>query len=107
MMARIEQSIEVSAPLSTVYNQWTQFEQFPRFMQGIKEVRQLDDAHLHWRGERDGREVEWDSEITDQVPDRHIAWRDVSGPHNSGRVAFEPEGDKTRVNITIDAEPWN
>ena len=64
-----EKQIEVDVPVRTVYNQWTQFEDFPRFMEGVREVRQLDDAHLHWRADRHGRTVEWDSEIVEQVPD--------------------------------------
>ncbi len=105
-MARIEQSIEVNVPVRAVYNQWTQFEDFPRFMEGVHEVRQLDDAHLHWRADRHGTQVEWDSEITDQVPDRHIAWRDTSGPKNSGSVRFESvQTDRTRVQITMECAP--
>ena len=79
-MNQIQQSIHVNAPLSTVYNQWTQCEEFPRFMEGVREVRQIDNAHLHWRAMRHGCEVEWNSEIIDQVPDELIAWRDVDGP---------------------------
>lgn len=112
-MATIQQSIEVNVPLRTAYDQWTQFEDFPRFMEGVREVRQLDDAHLHWLAERDGRQVEWDSEITDQVPDQRIAWRDIGasqqgpqGPHNSGCVYFEPlQPDKTRVRMTMEYQP--
>ncbi|HEV7619102.1 MAG TPA: Hsp20 family protein [Burkholderiaceae bacterium] len=105
-MARIEQSVEVNVPVHTAYNQWTQFEEFPRFMQWVREVRQLDDAHLHWRVDRNGEEVEWDSEITDQVPDQHIAWRDISGPMNSGSITFYPmQPDKTRVQMTMECEP--
>jgi HSP20 family molecular chaperone IbpA/uncharacterized membrane protein len=106
IMARIAQSIEVNVPVTTAYNQWTQFEEFPRFMQGVREVRQLDAAHLHWRVDRDGAELEWDSEITDQVPDHHIAWRDTSGPKNAGCITFQPvQPDKTRVYMTIDCDP--
>lgn len=101
-MARIAQSIEVNVPVTIAYNQWTQFEDFPRFMEGVREVQQLDDAHLHWRVDRNGTEVEWDSEITEQVPDRHIAWRDTSGPKNAGVISFESiEPDKTRVQIAV------
>jgi HSP20 family molecular chaperone IbpA len=104
-MTRIAQSIEVNVPLSTVYNQWTQFEDFPRFMEGVREVRQLDAAHLHWRADRNGTEIEWDSEITDQVPDHHIAWRDTSGPKNAGSIVFQPlQPDKTRIEMTIECD---
>jgi HSP20 family molecular chaperone IbpA len=105
-MTRIAQSIEVNVPVSTAYNQWTQFEEFPRFMQDVREVRQLDAAHLHWRVNRNGMEMEWDSEITEQVPDHHIAWRDTSGPKNAGCITFQPmQPDKTRVYMTIDCDP--
>lgn len=105
-MNRIAQSIEVNVPVTTAYNQWTQFEEFPRFMEGVREVRQLDAAHLHWRVDRNGMEMEWDSEITDQVPDHHIAWRDTSGPKNAGTITFEPvQSDKVRVQMTIDYDP--
>lgn len=102
-MARIEHSIDVNVPLHAAYNQWTQFEEFPRFMDGVREVRQLDEAHLHWRALRHGQEQEWDSEITDQVPDQRIVWRDTSGPRNTGSVTFhEVDPEKTRVHITMD-----
>ena len=105
-MARIEHTIEVNVPLHAAYNQWTQFEEFPRFMEGVREVKQLDDAHLHWRVDRNGREMEWDSEITDQVPDHHIAWRDTTGPGNSGSVNFYPvEEDKTRIQLVMETHP--
>jgi len=104
-MTQLRQSIEVSAPLKVVYNQWTQFEDFPRFMEGVREVQQLDPAHLRWRATRHGRELEWDSEITEQVPDQFIAWRDVGGPGNKGRISFVPlkEGS-TRVDLTMDMQ---
>lgn len=105
-MARVEQSIDVNIPLSAVYNQWTQFEQFPRFMDGVREVRQLDDAHLHWRAQRHGREVEWESEIVEQVPDQYMEWRDTSGPHHRGSIRFEPLGEaRTRVRMSMDFDP--
>src|SRR5919202_1791756 len=71
-MAKVEKSIDVNVPVRTAYNQWTQFEQFPRFMEGVKEVRQLDDQRLHWRAEIAGKEKEWDAEIFEQVPDRKV-----------------------------------
>ena len=73
-METIEKTIEVDAPLTTVYNQWTQFEEFPRFMEGVKEVRQIDDTHLHWKAEIAGKEKEWNAEIVRQVPDQVVAW---------------------------------
>lgn len=105
-MKRFEKEIEVRAPLSSVYNQWTQFEDFPRFMDGVKEVRQLDDTHLHWCAEVAGKDVEWDAEITEQVPDRRIAWRSVTGKHNAGEVEFEPvDAGCTRVCLRMEYEP--
>src|SRR5437868_310602 len=105
-MAKIEKSIDVNVPVRTAYNQWTQFKEFPRFMEGVREVRQLDDAHLHWRGVRSGKEVEWDSEITDQVPDVRIEWRDTSGPRNAGSINFQPiDASHTKVQMVMDLEP--
>ncbi len=104
-MARIEKEIEVNVPQSTAYNQWMQFEDYPRFMEGVREVRLVDDARLHWRAERHGKEVEWDTEITGRVPDQWIAWRDLNGPGHIGTVTCEPiEPDKTRVQIAIDVD---
>ena len=105
-MESVQKSIEVEVPLSTAYNQWTQFEEFPRFMEGIKEVRQLDDARLHWRSEIAGKEEEWDAEITSQVPDQRVAWRSISGATNAGIVTFHPVGDdRTRIDLRIEYEP--
>jgi len=106
-MERIEKTIEVRQPVRTVYNQWTQFEEFPRFMAGVKEVRQLDDTHVHWHAEIWGKDKEWDAEITEQVPDQCIAWRSTSGDApNAGMVRFEPiASDRTRVRLTMDYEP--
>lgn len=103
-MARIEHSVEVNLPVQDVYEQWTQFEEFPRFMEGVREVKQLDDAHIQWRAIRHGQEKEWQSEILDQVPCQHIVWRDVDGSGNSGRVNFNAVGEgKTRVQMIVEA----
>src|SRR5687767_6846788 len=105
-MERIEKSIEVACPVRTVYNQWTQFEEFPRFMAGVKEVKQLDDTHLHWHAEIWGKDKEWDAEITEQVPDQVIAWRSTGGALNAGTVRFEPVAqDRTRVRLIMEYEP--
>jgi uncharacterized membrane protein len=106
-MERIEKSIEVRCPVHAAYNQWTQFEDFPRFMSGVKEVKQLDDTHLHWHAEVWGKDKEWDAEIVEQVPDQRIAWRSTSGDApNNGEVRFEAIGaDRTRVNLTMEYEP--
>jgi uncharacterized membrane protein len=106
-MERIEKTIEVQQPVRTVYNQWTQFEEFPQFMAGVKEVKQLDDTHVHWHAEIWGKDKEWDAEITQQVPDQCIAWRSTSGDApNAGTVRFEPlSADRTRVKLTMEYEP--
>lgn len=105
-MSTIEKSIEVRVPVSTAYNQWTQFEEFPRFMEGIKEVRQLDDTHLHWRAEVGGKDMEWDVEITEQIPDNRIAWRSTAGARNAGVVTFHHIHETiTRIMLQMDYEP--
>ena len=105
-MASVEKSIEVNVPVRTVYNQWTQFEEFPRFMEGVEEVRQLDDKRLHWRASVAGKSQEWDASIIEQTPDRVVAWRSTSGAENAGRVTFQPEGpDRTRVTVGLDYDP--
>lgn len=105
-MSTIEKSIDVNVPLETAYNQWTQFEEFPRFMEGIEMVRQLDDKHLHWRAEIAGKTEEWDAEIIEQVPDQRIMWRSTSGAKNAGTVSFIPvSSDTTRVKVEMVYEP--
>jgi uncharacterized membrane protein len=105
-MEHVEKTIEVDRPVNTVYNQWTQFEDFPYFMEGVKEVRQIDDTHLHWRAEIWGKEKEWDAEITEQEPDTRISWRSVSGAPNAGTVRFEPAGpQRTKVRLVMAYEP--
>jgi uncharacterized membrane protein len=105
-MATIEQSIEVDVPLASTYNQWTQFEEFPQFMDGVKEVRQLDDTHLHWVAEFGGRRHEWDAEVTEQRPDERVAWRNVDGKDNAGVVTFHRLDDThTRLMVQMDYLP--
>ena len=105
-MESVEKAIEVHVPVHTAYNQWTQFEEFPNFMEGIKEVRQLDDTHLHWRAEVGGKEKEWDAEITQQIPDQRIAWQSVGGAQNGGTVTFDKIGEEdTRIRVELIYEP--
>jgi len=104
-MAEIQKSIIVEAPLREVYNQWTQFEDFPRFMEGVLEVRQLDDKRLHWRARIGGVEKEWHAEIVDQVPDRRVAWRNLRGAENAGAVLFDSVPDGTQVTLKLVYEP--
>ena len=88
-MASIEKSVEVNVPVRTAYNQWTQFEDFPRFMQGVDQVKQLDDKRLHWKAQIAGKDKEWDAEIYEQIPDKRIAWRSIAGAPNNGIVTFQ------------------
>ena len=105
-MATIEQSIEIEAPLTAVYNQWTQFEEFPRFMEGVEEVTQRDATHLHWVAEFGGARHEWDAEITEQKPDERVAWRNTDGKDNAGVVTFHRlDDDSTRVMVQMDFVP--
>jgi uncharacterized membrane protein len=102
----VEQTIVVNVPVSTAYNQFTQFEEFPRFMETVEEVQQVDDTHLHWRAVVAGKTKEWDSEITEQIPDQRIAWHSTSGVKNAGVVTFEKAGEnKTRVCLQMSYEP--
>ena len=105
-MGNIEQSIDVDVPVRTAYDQWTQFEEFPRFMEGVEEVRQLDDTHTHWRTKVAGREKEFDAEITEQTPDQRIAWTSETGAEHAGVVTFHRIDDnKTRIMLQLDYEP--
>jgi uncharacterized membrane protein len=105
-VATVTESIVVNCPVSTVYNQWTQFEEFPRFMEGLESVRQKDDTHLHWVAEIGGKRDEWEAEITEQKPDKVVAWRSLDGHHNSGRVLFEPiDQSTTKLTVEMEHEP--
>jgi uncharacterized membrane protein len=105
-MPTVEESIEVRQPVRTVYNQWTQFEDFPQFMEGVERVEQLSDTRLRWVAEIAGTRREWDAEIVDQKPDQRIAWRSISGADNAGVVTFRPTSeDSTEVTLTLDFDP--
>src|SRR5256714_10165108 len=105
-MSTIEQSIDVNVPVSTAYNQWTQFEEFPRFMEGVEAVRQLDNQRLHWRANVGGRVEEWDAIITEQHPDERIAWKNTTGAPNAGVVTFHRLADnKTRLMLQMEYDP--
>ena len=104
-MSTIEQSIDVKVPVRTAYNQWTQFEEFPKFMEGVAEVRQLDDQRLHWKAQIAGQEREWEAKITEQEPDQRIAWYGV-GTTNAGVVTFHRiDDDTTKVMLQMEFEP--
>jgi uncharacterized membrane protein len=105
-VSTINESIDVQVPVRVAYNQWTQFEEFPKFMEGVEAVSQLDDTHLHWVAEFGGTRREWDAEISEQVPDQRIAWRATSGTDNAGVVTFHSLDDgETRVMLQLDLEP--
>jgi uncharacterized membrane protein len=105
-MERLQKSIEVDRPLNQVYNQWTQFEEFPRFMEGVESVKQLDDTRLHWVAEIGGKEKEWTAKIIEQIPDHRIAWESESGEFTSGVVSFQSLGpNRTRVTLEITYDP--
>jgi len=104
-MSRVEQSIELDVPVSVAYDQWTQFETFPQFMEGVERVTQQDDTHLLWTAKVAGEERTWKAEITHQEPDRLIAWRSVEGKRNDGQVRFEPIlADSCRLTAEFDLD---
>jgi uncharacterized membrane protein len=105
-MSTIEESVEVKVPVRVAYNQWTQFEEFPRFMEGVERVQQLDDRRLHWVAEIAGKRKEWDAEISEQRPDERVAWRSTTGATNAGVVTFHRlSEDRTKVMVQMEYEP--
>ncbi len=105
-MPTTEKSIDVNVPASTAYNQWTQFEQFPRFMEGVEQVQQLSDRQLHWVTNIGGKRKEFEAEITEQIPDKRIAWRSRSGPSHAGVVTFHSLNDvQTRIMLQMEYQP--
>ena len=105
-MSLIEKSIELNVPVQTAYNQWTQFEEFPKFMEGVTEVKQIDDKRLQWKASIAGKEEEWDAEITEQVPDQRIAWTSRGGSMNAGVVTFHRLSDATsKMMLQLEYDP--
>jgi uncharacterized membrane protein len=105
-MPKVTKSMTVNVPVHTAYNQWTQFESFPQFMEGVKEVRQMDDKHMHWKAEIGGKVEEWDAEIVEQIPDQRIAWRSTSGQPNAGVVDFHRvDENTTEITLVMETEP--
>jgi uncharacterized membrane protein len=105
-MSTIVESIDVKVPVRTAYNQWTQFESFPQFMEGVERVDQLDDARLHWVAKVGGKTKEWDARITEQTPDQRVAWTATDGAENAGVVTFHRIDDATtRVTVQMDLDP--
>ena len=105
-MSKIEDSIDVNVPVRVAYDQWTQFEEFPRFMDGVESVEQIDDTNLHWIAKIGGIRKEWDAEITQQEPDQRVAWKSTTGAANGGAVDFHRlDHQRTRITLTMDVEP--
>ncbi len=106
-MARVHKEIEVNVPVTTAYNQWTQFEEFPHFMEGVKSVTQLDDRRIRWEASVGGHDKTWESEIREQVPDSHIIWSSLDGEDNAGVVTFSPVdgGQSTLVKLEMSYQP--
>ncbi|GAA2542371.1 MULTISPECIES: SRPBCC family protein [Streptomyces] len=106
-MSTVKEAVEVEVPVHTAYNQWTQFEEFPNFMEGVEEITQLDDRHNHWTTKIGGVRREFDTEIVDQLPDERITWRTTSGDiQQKGTVRFQRVDDThTRVELVMDVEP--
>jgi uncharacterized membrane protein len=104
-MHSITRSIDVAVPVRTAYDQWTQFEEFPKFMDGVEAVKQLDDKRLRWKATVGGKLKEWDAEIFEQRPDQIIAWRSTSGAKNAGTVTFQPGEKGAKVSLMLEYEP--
>jgi uncharacterized membrane protein len=106
MGSTVEQSVEVDVPVRTAYNQWTQFEEFPEFMEGVESVQQIDDTHLLWTAEINGKREEWKAAITEQIPDERVAWKAVDGKQNAGVVTFHRLADnRTKIMVQMEFEP--
>jgi uncharacterized membrane protein len=105
-VTKVVESIDVKVPVRTAYNQWTQFEEFPRFMDAVESVKQLDDTKLHWTADVAGKRKEWDAKITEQIPDERVAWTSTSGAKNAGVVTFHRLDDnKTRITLQMEVDP--
>ncbi|MEU4240309.1 SRPBCC family protein [Actinoplanes sp. NPDC026619] len=105
-MSTVTESVDVEVPVRTAYNQWTQFEEFPRFMDGVREIRQLDETHMHWKTEIGGVKREFDAEITEQLPDERVAWKATEGEKQAGVATFHRLDDThTRITVQMDFEP--
>jgi uncharacterized membrane protein len=105
-MSQIVERIDVDVPVRTAYDQWTQFEEFPLFMDGVEKVEQIDDTHIAWTANIDDIEKRWTAEVTEQIPDERVAWRAVEGAENAGVVTFHRLGeDRSRVTLQLDVQP--
>ena len=105
-MSTVTDSIDVAVPVRTAYNQWTQFEEFPRFMDGVSEIKQLTETTTHWKTKIAGVEREFDADITEQIPDERVAWTSTSGSKQAGVVTFHRlDASTTRVTVQMDFDP--
>jgi len=105
-MSNVTESVDVKVPVRTAYNQWTQFEEFPQFMEGVEEIKQLDEKRLFWKTKIAGVEREFEAEITEQHPDHRVAWKSIGGAQHAGVVTFHRLSDQTsRVTVQLDSEP--
>ena len=105
-MSTVTESVDVKVPVRTAYNQWTQFEEFPQFMSGVTEIRQLDATTTHWKTNIDGVKREFDAKITEQLPDERVAWTSIEGSKQAGVVTFHRlDENTTRVTCQMDFEP--
>jgi uncharacterized membrane protein len=105
-MSTVTESVDVAVPVRTAYNQWTQFESFPQFMDGVEEIRQVGPELTHWKVKIAGVEREFDARITEQHPDERVAWTSVDGPTHAGVVTFHRlDESHTRVTVQMDLEP--
>jgi len=106
MASTVQESIDVAVPIRTAYNQWTQFESFPNFMEGVESISQLDNTHTHWKVKAGGQEREFDATITEQLPDERVAWKSTGGTQHAGVVTFHRLADEaTRVTVQMDWQP--
>lgn len=105
-MGTIIEHVDVAVPVRTAYNQWTQFEEFPKFMEGVEEVQQISDTMLHWKTEIAGVTREFDAKITEQIPDERVAWTALGGVKQAGVITFHRLDDhRTRVTAQMDFDP--
>lgn len=105
-MSTVTESVDVDVPVHTAYNQWTQFESFPRFMEGVDEIRQVDDTTLHWVVKVGGQTREFDATVTEQHPDERVAWNSLDGPNHAGVVTLHRLNDnQSRVTAQMDIDP--
>ena len=105
-MTTFSERIDVDVPVRVAYDQWTQFESFPQFMDGVDKVEQLDDTTLEWTATIAGKTKQWRAEIVEQRPDQLVSWRSIDGARNDGAVRFEPlTADSTRIVLQLDVEP--